>query len=376
MNLRMIRKRTVLAAAIAATVSLPTPLYAQDEFGSNTPFYEDDAWYDITEWFDGNDYNPTDEAIGRWDDEKFQFSDNALSSDRDNDGDQYSSQKPAISNQSPSGESRAREATGLDAHHRYGYREGNEQDWFYDQYDDGYMYWSDRYLTNYYDLNGDGLYDALATYGDNDGDGVYEDFTYLSLNDDGNSNEGRMRAMNKQMTMKSSPLKVNGTVKQTKTVSVRDRDHLVITMERNGEGSIVADLGPKDQFDAVPEEGSDVTVEGLMMKVGEQSLLVAKEATISGKKVQLERTGRSYQGTVEKSMTAKVRGRTHQIAMLKTKADKKLLVDLGPKDRLDGLDDGTEIVVQGIPAKVKDRVVLLARKMVQEGQVTEIGRQF
>lgn len=25
-----------------------------DEWEENTPYYEDDAWYDVTEWFDGN----------------------------------------------------------------------------------------------------------------------------------------------------------------------------------------------------------------------------------------------------------------------------------------------------------------------------------
>lgn len=72
MNTR--KKRMMLAAALSAAVALPiTCVRADNEFGANTPFYEDDAWYDVSEWFDGNDYNPTDEAIGRWDDEVFAF---------------------------------------------------------------------------------------------------------------------------------------------------------------------------------------------------------------------------------------------------------------------------------------------------------------
>ena len=59
-------KRMMLAAAIGAAMAFPVAtLQADDEFGDNTPYYEDDAWYDVSEWFDGNDYNPTDEAIGR-----------------------------------------------------------------------------------------------------------------------------------------------------------------------------------------------------------------------------------------------------------------------------------------------------------------------
>jgi hypothetical protein len=49
-----------------------TILAADNEFGSNTSYYEDDGWLDVTEWFDANDYNPTDEKLGRWDDEAYQ----------------------------------------------------------------------------------------------------------------------------------------------------------------------------------------------------------------------------------------------------------------------------------------------------------------
>jgi hypothetical protein len=38
------------------------------------PYYEDDAWFDISEWLDGNDYNPTDEIAGKWDDETYDWS--------------------------------------------------------------------------------------------------------------------------------------------------------------------------------------------------------------------------------------------------------------------------------------------------------------
>src|SRR4051812_37629482 len=82
---------------------------AAAEFGDNTPYYEDDAWYDVSEWFDGNDYNPTDEAWWRWDDETYQRS-------QDTGGD-------------------------VDREHNsYGYNTKNSNDWFYDYYDYPYTY--------------------------------------------------------------------------------------------------------------------------------------------------------------------------------------------------------------------------------------------
>ena len=57
---------------------------AAEEVNRGTPYYEDDAWYDVSEWFDGNDYNPTDEVWFRWDDERYQAADDT-GSDVDND---------------------------------------------------------------------------------------------------------------------------------------------------------------------------------------------------------------------------------------------------------------------------------------------------
>lgn len=62
----------VAAAAIAATGT--ARVTADEEWWDHTPYYEEDSWLDITEWFDGNDYNPTDETAFRWDNETYEAS--------------------------------------------------------------------------------------------------------------------------------------------------------------------------------------------------------------------------------------------------------------------------------------------------------------
>ncbi len=98
---------------------------------------------------DGNDYNPTDESFGEWDDEKFDFAENRTSIDVDNDT-------------------------------WYGY--GNElknDDWFYD----------------YNDYDNDGLYAAMVSYSDWDLDGQYDDYNYYSFGDAG-TDEQKEKARN------------------------------------------------------------------------------------------------------------------------------------------------------------------------------------
>src|SRR5687768_5647545 len=124
-------KRLLSCAVVAGlgTFGPGIPAYAA-EFGDRSAYYEDDGLLDITEWFDGNDYNPTDEAWWRWDDETYQAAKDT-SGDRDNDG-------------------------------WYGYTARDDNDWYYDYYD--------PYPYSYYDYDNNDLYDYGSRYYDYDND--------------------------------------------------------------------------------------------------------------------------------------------------------------------------------------------------------------
>ena len=187
-------KAAMSAAILIGAVAINSPpLLRAAEFGDNTRYYEDDALLDIPEWFDGNDYTPTDEAWWRWDDETY-------SARQDTSGDSDSEW--------------------------YGYSTRDDDDWYYDYYDPyayDYYDYDDNDLydfgTRYYDYDNDGTYDAMVSYSDWDDDGIYEDYDYYSftnLGSDKQQKQAKDGAANE-----SRQQQVSGKVQKTKMVKVR-----------------------------------------------------------------------------------------------------------------------------------------------------------
>ena len=352
------KKRWTLAAGLVAICGMPAAtLRADTEFGSNTPYYEDDAWYDVSEWFDGNDYNPTDEAIGRWDDETWDYADARSSSDTDNDNDWNWFADYGNNNNADSGN-----------------EESADSNWFYDYYDDGYGTWESEYYSQYYDTNDDGLYDAYAIYGDTDGDGFYEDFEFYSFDSDSkDQDKAKQQAQQRQKEMKSTRMQMSGKVASTKTVKVHGREHLFAHVE-NDRGKMPVDLGTNSSKMNL-SQGDQLTATGHLLQVGEKQLFVANKVELPSGTQEIERTGRQFQGTIEKLKTVEIRGTQHELARIKTKEGKTLMVDLGPKGSQDlSIQQGQQVSVEGVVVKVKDRVVLLARKITQGDETTKIAR--
>jgi hypothetical protein len=165
----------ILTHSIATTASA-------DEFETRTPYYEDDAWYDVSEWLDGNDYNPTDETIGRWDDETYDAE--TAGSDSDNDADQGYTQN----------------------------KHSNNNDWFYDNFDNrkSSVYSGPNrenvysYRWDYFDYDRDGYYDAVTSLYDTNNDGSYDQFKYYAFSSSGADGEQQSRKTQGQETIDSS----------------------------------------------------------------------------------------------------------------------------------------------------------------------------
>ena len=366
-------KQLCCAALIAGVgaIGVAPPVQAA-EFGDNTPYYEDDAWYDVTEWFDANDYNPTDEAWWRWDDETYQATKD-VSGDTDSDG-------------------------------WYGYSARDADDWYYDYYDPTpYTYYdADEndlydYGSTYYDYDNDGTYDALATYSDWDGDGVYEDYDYYSFTDTGT--EKQKQQAKQQSARESRQQTVTGKIQKTKLVKVRGgKQHIVVAIQpqqqqgqaqqqqqqqqgQTGAGqAVVADLGNADDLrDVNPKLGDQITVKGPKAQVGKQTVILAKSVELKGQTKQINRTPRSITGKILSTHKAKVRGREHLMAMVETtQQDKarKIAVDLGPSDRLKTeISKGSSLTFSGFPVKVKDRTLMVAQSIKKDDHFVQINRQ-
>ena len=332
------------------------------EWEKSSPFYEDDAWYDVSEWFDGNDYNPTDECAGVWDDETYNYTG---SSDQDND---EATSVDSTSRNNPNSSYATDEASG----NQYGdsYYQSNNGSSTYD------------YRAVFYDFDGDNLYDAMASYRDWDNDGTYDDVRFYTFNQAAgsqtSSSDDLQRGQHKGAASRKQ--KIHGHVVSQNTTNVQGKQHLVVTIKSQDDENETtqADLGPKKSLqDLDLSKGDKLTVQGPVVKVDGRRVLLAQQIDANGQSRKIDRNGQRFSGKIDDLRTVKVQGSKHQLAILASDSDKdtKTIVDLGAKNRgqLD-LQRGDRITVKGAPVKIKDKRVVLAFEVRHDGQTTSIDR--
>ncbi len=362
-------RQTTGALSIAIGLTLPwTSGNARaDDWWDNTPYYEEDGWLDVTEWFDGNDYNPTDEAAFRIDDETYDGSEDVASdSDSDWDDNYYTTYDGWN-----------------DYPYTYGYNDTYaDDDWFYDYWDEGY--------STYVDSDGDGNYESSSTWYDFDGDGYYDaHYTYYDTDDDGvydstNANQFQpVSDSNQQQAKNDRPdnarsKKVKGNVANTKKVLVRDTKHLVVEIKPESGKRCFVDLGPADELGGKEiGEGQTLQARGPEVKVGDKKVIVAQQMTLNGKSTQIDRKRETLSGEVADTKRMKVRGKEHLIAILATGQDKKTMVNLGEAQSLKVKpSQGNRLRVTGVPVKVGDRRILMANKGSVRGNEFEVTRSM
>lgn len=364
----MKKSKFLMAGLAAALCSVGSSVNAEER---PSRFYEDDAWYDITEWFDGNDYNPTDEALGRWDNETFEYADAVTSSDEDNDD---------INDRQRSDDRYA--SSTRQRHGDYGYNQNTRSDdrWFYDYYDDGNGSWGNENglptYTLYRDADDDGLYEGVTRFYDDDRNGRFDRFSYFSFDATaGDDQQAKNEARNQQKDLSSQQFNFAGQIQQTKTVDVRGRTHVVAHVRNNNGQTMAIDLGPEqNSWDL--SDGDQLSAIGHRVQVGDTPLLIATKARSKSNDLTIDRMGHKFSGSVASTRQVKVRGQKHLLVKVKTDNGKSMLVDLGPQDKLENRpSEGDKIEVQGVPVKVNERVVLMARKASRGGDQIKISRK-
>ncbi|TWT90590.1 hypothetical protein Mal64_09840 [Pseudobythopirellula maris] len=365
-----------LAGSAAILVAAPTFAATTTDWEQSSPYYEDDAWYDVTEMFDGNDYNPTDERWGVWDDEIYGNNDRT-SLEYDTDNDTY-----------------------------YGYDStASDDSWFYDSYDPGYTYYDGwdayddtietyEYSHNYHDYDNDGFFDAYTSYYDWDNDGFYEDIEYYSFNnewvddeagslasqrDPSQQNSGQ-QASNQQSQRSSKAFRVSGSIDKQKTVKVRGTEHTVVMVRgmQNQDQTAVVDLGPKSDLpDFNLKKGSLLTATGPVTKVKDKRVILAQQAKQGDIKHQVDRQPKPIEGAVTDTRDVQVRGEKHRLLVMTSSDDKKILVDAGQASRLAELDlsEDAKLTVRGVPVKANDRMLVMAESLTQDGKQVSVKRQ-
>jgi hypothetical protein len=123
------------------------------------------------------------------------------------------------------------------------------------------------------------------------------------------------------------------------------------------------DLGPWRRVDELGP-GDTITARGHLSKVGEKRLLIAATLQRADQTLRIERPGRRFEGQIADTRVVQLRGRRHLLARVETEGGKKMLVDLGPQgaNKLSP-QQGQRVVVEGVPTKVRDRVMLMARRV-------------
>ena len=296
--------------------------------------YEDDAWYDVSEWFDGNDYNPTDEAVGRWDNESYSYFEDVGT---DQDTDYLMFEPEAVYGDAQAGDSGY-----------VTYRDDNN---------DGTYESRERY----YDTDGDRLFDTYAKYSDSDADGQYESADVVALAGK-SAKTSRPVDVDKEMKSESSKRQtVKGTIKDTKFVRTSDGNlDLLLHMQAENSQDVWVDVGPRDNSLQV-FKGDEITVMGPTTKRGDKQVVIAERLMHQGETMTIRREGRRFSGTVKSLKTVKVDGEPHVRAVVESPQGKMMTVDLGHQKRNQDVEEGDEVSIRGIVIRVGDRPLILKR---------------
>lgn len=325
------------AMAIGLFFLVPNAAHAQVQSEGLGRYYEEDAWYDITEWFDGNDYHPTDEVIGRWNDETY--------------------------TQQGGGNS---------------YEEWPTSSYYdYDQNDS----YEVQMLTA--DTDRDGYVDTYQAWADTDGDGVYDLTEHVVLADPASSQDSSVRSSSPPSTHPQSHRRipsnddVQGIVESVRHVNTKVGQRIVATIKDQENRSIAVDLGRPRQLSQKPQEGDQLAARGTLLQWNGKTILAATSAAIDGKQVQVERDTRHLSGTIKNVKEFRSAGKAHKMVMLDLGNNQSAAVDLGQVDKLKSqfqLQEGKKLQILGVPVKVKDRRLIVATMLQQDGNQQTIHR--
>lgn len=269
----------------------------------------------------------------------------------------------------------------------YGYNAPNAaaSTWFYDYYT-----YSPTYYTapapnttvygsaaRYYDLNGDGVYDSLSTFRDSDNNGVYDvydryDFAEFDQAKQPEPLPGSFSDAHRHT--------ISGKIEDTKVAKVNGSDNLVaqVADAKTPDQKTIVDLGAAERWQGKPvQQGDMLTATGPVEQVGDKQVLIAETVSVGTQKdVQISRAAPMLEGQVVDVTQTEVKGAQHTLAIVDNGSQRQI-VDLGPTNDLKvKVVPQVKVAVQGVPVQLRDRSVLMAERVVIDGQEVPIQRWF
>lgn len=268
----------------------------------------------------------------------------------------------------------------------YGYNAPNPvaSNWFYDYYTYSPTYYSTPAAgttvygpaARYYDLNGDGIFDTLGAYRSSANNGVYDVYHRYDFAD---VDKAKPQPLPSGLT-DANRHTVTGQIEDTKVAKVNGVDNLVaqVADAKNPGQKTIVDLGAADRWQGKPvQQGDTLSATGPVEQVGDKQVLIAETVSVGNQQnVQIARTAPMLEGQVVDVTRAQVEGAEHTLAIVDNGSTRQI-VDLGPTSDLKvKIAPQVKVAVQGVPVQVRDRSVLMAERVVVDGQEIPIQRWF
>lgn len=272
----------------------------------------------------------------------------------------------------------------------FGYSDPNAagRTWFYDYYTYNPTYYSAPApnttvygsAARYYDLNGDGVYDSLNTFRDSDNDGVYDAYDrydFAAVAEQAPKPAAEPAPTNFTDAKRHT---ISGQIEATKVAKVNGNENMVaqVADKQDPEVKVIVDLGAAERWQGKPvQQGDSITATGPVEQVGEKQVLIAESVSIGDQKdVQVSRSAPVLEGQVVDVTRTEVKGTEHTLAIIDDGSTRQI-VDLGPSASLKvNIAPQVKLSVQGVPVQVRDRSVLMAERVVVDGQEIPIQRWF
>lgn len=315
--------------------------------GNRSIYYTDNTWKQVTPWVSKYDLRPVQRAAN------------------------------AVANA-------ANAAANTAANTRFGYAQPNVANapagWFYDYYAMPYTNFTvrpgvtDSYSSaqSFYDTNNDGVYDEFYTYRDSDNKGRYDEYDQYEFAE---PRKDSVTSDRHDGLYDAHRHTISGRIEASKTAKVNGSMHTIVHVKGDKEPMTVVDLGPSTALTAVKAEvGQEIVAFGPLMQIGDKEVLVAESVQISKQEVVIARSAPKMTGVVLDSTSADVQKGSHSMVVVKTENGNQL-IDLGNSDQLKvKIAPQTQIVVWGVPVRMRDHSVILADKIELNGQTHVIKR--
>lgn len=270
---------------------------------------------------------------------------------------------------------------------RFGFTDADKaDDWYYDFYDPGYsvLYPAQAnatgvYGVQYFDSNGDGIYDVYYNVYDKDSDGVFDEQeeyrfgTTTAKTSEPSTNE---QSTNEYTHFQSSQsVEITGEVIAIKRAQVRGDEHIVLHVRKADSTEIPVDVGHANHLKVKINVGDRVVVKGYMVTMGDRNLLISDHIEVNSERVDVQRTSEPLTGVIVETRNVTLHDQEHTLVVLDVDG-KHRLIDVGPTANVEfEYKPQTQLTVYGVPVQINEGQMLMASRVQYNDRTLPVIRR-